>query len=65
MKEAPWGFCLLEFDSSGEPAAHPGVSDYCVPVGSGTEFQVGRTTSFEERADATMNAPMDHDSTQG
>ena len=53
------------FDSSGEPAAHPGSSDSCALGSSGTEFEVGRTTSSEEVADALMNAPMDHESSSG
>ena len=48
MKKASWGYSVLVFDSSGEPAAHPGMSDSCAPDGSGTEFKVGRTTSCEE-----------------
>ena len=63
MKKAPWGYCVLVFDSSGEPAAHPRVSDSFAPGGPGTEFEVARTTSCEEEgADAAMNAPMDYDS---
>ena len=50
------------FDSSVERAAHPGISDSFAPGGSGTEFQVGRSTSCEEGADATVNTPMDHES---
>ena len=29
MKKASWGYCVLVFDSSGEPGAHPGVGDSC------------------------------------
>ena len=65
MKKASWGYCVLVFDSSGEPAAHPGFIDSCAPGGSGTEFEVGRTTSCKEGADCTMNAPMDHESSMG
>ena len=65
MKKAPWGFCVLVFDSSGEPPAHPVISDSCAPGGSGTEFEVGRTTSYEEVAHATTNAHMDHESSTG
>ena len=65
MKKTSWGYCVLVFDLSGEPAADPGLSDSCGPGGSGTEFDVGRTTSSEEGADATMNAPMDHESSMG
>ena len=62
MKKASWGHCVLVFDSSGEPVAHPETSDSCAPGGSGTDFEVGRTKSCEEGADATVNAPMDHES---
>ena len=58
MKNTSRGHFVLVF----KPAAHPGVSDSCVPGGSGRQFDVGRTTSFEEGADATFSAPMDHES---
>ena len=57
---ASWGYSVLVFDSSGEPAAHPGISESCAPGGSGTEFEGGgRTTSCEDGVDATVNAPTD------
>ena len=59
------GCCVLVFDLSGGPAALPGVSDFCVSGGSGTEFVVGRTTSCEEAADAIMDVPMDHERSMG
>ena len=65
MKKAIWGSCVLVFDSSGEPGAQPRNSDFCVLGGSGTEFEVGRTTSCEDGADSTINAPMDHESSMG
>ena len=65
MKKASWGWCVLVFDSSGEPAAQPGISDFCAPGGSVIEFEVGRTTSCEEGDDAKVNAPMDHESGMG
>ena len=58
-------YCVSVFDSSVEPATHPGISDSCAPGGSGTEFEVGRTTSFEVGTHAAMNAPMDHESSIG
>ena len=64
MKKASWGFCVLVFDSSGDPAAHPGITDTSARGGSGTEFDVGRT-SCEEGVDATKSAPMDHESNMG
>ena len=65
MKKASRGYSVLVFDSSGEPAAHPRSSDFCAPGGSRTEFKLGRTTSCEEGADATVNAPVDHESRMG
>ena len=53
------------FDFFGDPAALPEVSDFCVPAGSATEFEVGRTTSCEVGADAAMNVLMDHESSMG
>ena len=47
IKNASWGYCILVFDSSGEPAAHAGLYDSCAPGSSGTEFEVRRTTSVE------------------
>ena len=62
MKKSSWGCCVFVFDSSGEPAVHPGNSDFCAPVFSGTEFEVARTTSCDEGVGATINAPMDYES---
>ena len=61
MKKASWGCCVLVFDSSGEPAGHPDVSDVFSPGCSGTEFEVGRT-SCEDGLGATVYAPMDYES---
>ena len=61
MKKASWGYSVLVIDSFGEPAAFLGVSAFCVPVGSRTEFEVGRTTKCEEGADSAMNASMDQE----
>ena len=52
------------FDSFGEPAVHPKFSESCAPGGSGTEFDVGRTTSCEEVVGAIVNAPMDYESSR-
>ena len=57
MKKASWGYCVLVFDSSGEPAVLPEISDSCAPGGYGTEVEVGRTTSCEEVADARVKLP--------
>ena len=62
MKQASWGCCVLLFNSSGEPAVHPEVSDSCAPGCSGTEFEVGRATSCEESVGATVNALLDYES---
>ena len=62
MKKASWGFCVLVFDSSGEPAAHPRISASCAPGCCRTEFEVAHTTSSEEGADVTAIAPMDYES---
>ena len=61
MKKASWGCCVLVFDSSGEPAGHPDVSDAFAPGCSGTEFEVGRT-SCEDGLGATVHASMDYES---
>ena len=61
MKKASWGYCVLLFDSSGEPAGHPEFSDSCAPGCSGTEFEVGRT-SGDDGVGATLHAPMDYES---
>ena len=62
MKKASWGCCGLVFDSSAEPAIHQEISDSCVPASSGTEFEVKRTRSCEETVGATVDAPMDYES---
>ena len=65
LKKASWGYCVLMFDSSGEPAAPPRSIDSCAPGCSETEFEVRRTTSCKEVADATVNARMDRESGMG
>ena len=62
IRLASWGYCVLLLDWSVEPATHSRISNFCAPGGSGTEFEVGRTTSCEQAADAAMLAPMDHES---
>ena len=61
MKKASWGCCVLVFDSSGEPAGHSELSDFCAPGCSGTDFEVGRT-SCEGGVGARVHAPMDYES---
>ena len=65
MKKASWGCCVLVFDSSGEPAVHPGKSDSCAPGFPGTEFEVKCTKLCDEGVGATMDAPMDYESSMG
>ena len=62
MKKASWGCSVLVFDLSGELAVHPEFSDSCAPGCSGTEFEVGCPKSCEEGVGATVNAPMDYES---
>ena len=59
MKMASWGFCVLVFDSSGEPASRPEEMVCGVPCSSGTEFVVGRSASEEEAFGASTGAPME------
>ena len=65
IKKASKGYCVLVFDSSVEPAAHPGINDACARGLSRTNFEVGLTGSCEEGADATINAPIGHESSMG
>ena len=62
MKKASWGCSFLVFDSSGEPAGHPELSDFCASGCSGTEFEVGRITSCEDGVGIIVHAPMDYES---
>ena len=55
IKKTSPGFCVLVFNSSGEPAAQPRFSDFCALRGSGTELEVGRTTLCEEVAFTKIN----------
>ena len=59
MKVASWGYCVLVFVSSGEPATHPGdASAVAVPVLSGGEFEVGRLSSCDDLATRDKSFPM-------
>ena len=62
MKKASWGCCVLVFDSTGEPAGHPEFTDSCTPGCSGTGYEVGRNTSCEDGVGATVQTPMDYES---
>ena len=59
MKMASWGFCVLEFDSSGEPANLSEEMVCCVPCSSGAKLLVGRSTSEEVVVGASVGAPME------
>ena len=61
MKVASWGYCVLVFDSSREPATRPGdnVADVVVPDLSGSEFEVGRPSSHDDVATHDERSPMD------
>ena len=48
MKMASWGYCVLVYDSAGEPPARPDDAFADVPGCSGSEFEVGRATSCDE-----------------
>ena len=51
--------CVLVFDSSGEPATHPGDTDAdVVPDLSGSEFEVGRPSSHDDVATDGERSPM-------
>ena len=56
---ASWDFCVLVFDSSGEPANRPEEILCDVPCSSGTEFVVGRSKSIKEAVGAATGAPME------
>ena len=43
-----WGYCVLVFDSFGESVARAADAFICFLGGSGGEFKVGRTTSWDE-----------------
>ena len=58
MKVASWGYCVLVFDSSGEPATHTGDASAVVPDFSGSEFEVGRVSSCDASATRDKRASM-------
>ena len=61
-KVASWGYCGLVFDSSGEPATHPGDISAVVPDFSGNEFEVGRMSSCNDVATPDKRSPMGYES---
>ena len=58
MKVASWGYCVLVFDSSGEPATHPGDTSAIVPDFPESEFEVGRISSFDDVDTPDKRSPM-------
>ena len=48
IKLASWGYCVLVYDSAGEPAARPDDTFAAVPDCSGSEFEVTRATSCDD-----------------
>ena len=62
MKVASWGYCVLVFDSSGEPATRPGGTVADVPDFSGSEFEVGRPSSRDDFATHDERSPMGYTS---
>ena len=58
MKVASWGYCVLVFDSSGEPATHLGDTVADVPDFAGSEFEVGRLSSCDHVATRDERSPM-------
>ena len=58
MKVASWGYCVLVFDSSGEPATHPGENAVVVPDLSGSEIEVGRISSCDDLTTRDKRSPM-------
>ena len=58
MKVAPWGYCVLVFDSSGEPATHPGDTSAIFPDFSGSEIEAGHKFSCDDVATRDKRSPM-------
>ena len=61
MKVASWGYYVLVFDSSGEPATHPGDTSgvgVVVPDLSGSEFEVGSPSFHDDVATHDERSPM-------
>ena len=59
VKMASWGFCILVFDSSGEPVNRPEEMVCGFRTVPETIFVVGRSTSEEEANGASSGAPME------
>ena len=58
MKMASWGFCVIVYDSAGEPAARRDDAFADVPGCSGNEFEVGRATSCVGVPSHEKRSPM-------
>ena len=59
LKMESWGYCILVFDSSGEPAACPGDAFACFLGGCGDEFENGRAKSCGEVPSIVQSPPVD------
>ena len=59
MKMASWGYCVLVYDSVGEPAARPDDALVDVPGCSGSEFAVGYETTGDDVPSLEKRSPMD------
>ena len=57
-KMASWGYCVLVYDSAGEPAAPPGNAFAVVLGCSGIEFKVGCATSCDDVPSLEKRSPM-------
>ena len=58
MKVASWRYCVLIYDSSGEPTTRPGDTSAVVPGFFGIEFEVGRISSCDDVASRDKRSPM-------
>ena len=58
MKMTSRGYCVLVYDSAGEPAARPDDGFADVPDFSGSEFEVGRATSCDDVLSLEKRSPM-------
>ena len=58
MKMASWGYCVLVYDSAGEPASRPDDAFAVVPGCCGSEFEVGRATSCVDLSNLERKFPM-------
>ena len=57
-KMASWGYCLLAYDSVGEPVARPDDASADIPGCSRSEFEVGPGTSYDDVPSLENRSPM-------